>query len=267
MTSSRTLAVVVLASAAGALAPAAANAKLIPPAGPWPTNVIGAANPLTGTPFVYNGGFATGNASLRVWLPVRGKRRSAVTRTIGGRTIVRGRLRNRDNHRSISGATVTLATQSVYGGPWYAVGNFRTNRKGRFRAVLLPGHHRRTAVLYYPAVNWSSPLFSRRLLVRAKSRVWLGKPYRSSRRRVRIDGKISGAAVPSTGLLVLFEVRNRRGNWVTPRVARTRPTGRFRIRYRFPGPGRFAVRVRVPSQTGWSLYGNTSKSRRVRPRR
>ena len=261
----RVLATALAAGLVGMFVPSSAHARLIPPPGPWPTSIVGAANPLTGTPYVYNGGYATGNASLRVWLPVGRHRRSSVTRTIGGRTTVRGRLRNRDSRRSISGATVTLTTQSVYGGAWYAVVNVRTNRKGRFRAILPPGHHRRVAVIYYPAVNWTSPIFSRRLLVRTKGRVWLGKPYRNSRRRFRFDGKVTGA-IPAAGLLVSLQIRNRRGNWITPRLGRTRGSGRFRIRYRFPGPGRFAVRVRAPGQPAWSLYGNHSGKRRLRVR-
>lgn len=261
------LGVLALASALTcALAPmGVAEAKLIPPAGVWPTNVVGAANPLTGTPFIYNGGHASGTPSFRLWVSVNGKHRKKSTRTIGGRVVIRGRLRNPASHRSISGATVVLAAQSVYAGTWHAIGNYRTNRKGRFRAVLPVGGHIRIGALYYPVVNSASPVFSRRVLVRARSRVWLGKPYRNGH-RFRFDGKVSGAAIPSSGLLIALQIRNRQGNWVNPRLARTNASGRFRIRYRFPRRGRLTVRVRVPSQTAWPLYGNTSQNRRVRPR-
>jgi hypothetical protein len=249
-------------SAAAALTPPTASAiRLIPPPGPWPTTVSGASNPLTGTPFVFNGGHATANARLAVWLPVGRQRRAAITRTIGGRTVIRGRLRNRDTGRSISGATLTVAAQDVYGGEWIAVGSARANRRGRFRAVLGAGMHRRVAALYWPAVNSPGPVYSRRLLVRAASRVYLRRPSRRGR-RVRFDGHVSGAAVPASGLLVALQVRNSRGNWITARLAHTKPDGKYRIRYRF-APGRLRVRVSVPTQNGWVLYGSHSSTRRI----
>jgi len=254
---------------AGVLAPAA-DAAIIPPPGPWPTNVTGATNPLIGTPFQYNGGQASTNAQLRVWLPSRGRRRTAVTRTVGQTTVVRGQLRNLDNRRAIVGATLTLAVQNVFTPEWVASGTVRTNRRGDFRAVLPAGYHRRVGVLYYAAINTASPLFSRRLLIRAKSRVDLARPYHQRRsRKYRFDGQVSAGAVPvpASGLLLAFQVRNRRGNWITARLARTTASGRFRIRYTFPTFAPLRVRVRVPSQTSWALYAGASRVRYVSPRR
>lgn len=247
-----------------AVAPGSASAGLIAPPGTWPTDIVGAANPLAGTPFVFNGANATANASLQVWLPVGGRHRTSVTRAIGGRTIVRGRLRSRGARRPIVGAAVTLVAQSGYGGPWFAGPSFRTNGKGLFRAILPAGSHRRTAVIYYPTVTSGSPLFSRRLLVRASGRVTLAKPFRKGR-AFRFDGDVSGAPVPSTGLLVALQVRNRSGRWVTARLGRTGPSGHFRVRTRFPR-GRLTVRVLLPAQTGWTLYGANSRTRRIHPR-
>jgi hypothetical protein len=255
---------------AGGLAPAAAHAAIIPPPGPWPTNVTGATNPLIGTPFQFNRDQASSNAQMRVWLPSRGRRRTAVTRIVGQTTVVRGQLRNLDNRRAIAGATLTLAVQNVYTPEWVASGNVRTNRRGDFRAVLPAGYHRRVGVLYYAAINTASPLFSRRLLIRAKSRVDLARPYhKRGSRKYRFGGQVSAGAVavPSSGLLIAFQVRNRRGNWITARLARTTASGRFRIRYTFPTFGALRVRVRVPSQTGWALYAGASRVRYVSPRR
>jgi hypothetical protein len=75
---------------------------------------------------------------------------------------------------------------------------------------------------------------------------------------------VSGAPVPSTGLLVALQVRNTRGHWVTARLGRTTGSGGFRIRYLFP-PGRLTVRVLAPAQTGWSLFGGHSATRRIHP--
>jgi len=264
----RAAAAVALAAGLTALLPAPANAGLIPPAGVWPTNVVGARNPLAGTPFVYNGAYATGTPSFRVWLSVRGKHRKTVNGVVGRRVVVRGRLRNPAAHHSVGGAILTIVVQNVYTGTWYAGGNVVTNRKGRFRAAMPVSTHTRLAAIYYPAVSWSTPVFSRRLLVKAKSRIYLGKPYRNRRgRQFRFDGKVSGAAIPAGGLLIALQVRNRRGNWITPRFGRTAPSGRFRMRYRFPGGGRFRVRVRVPAQPAWPLFGNVSAKKRIHVRR
>jgi len=51
---------------------------------------------------------------------------------------------------------------------------------------------------------------------------------------------------------------------VTARLARTRPSGRFRIRYRFQRRARLAVRIRMPGQPAWPLFGNISQQRRIR---
>jgi len=253
--------------AAAALAPASADAKLIPPPGPWPTTVSAAANPLIGTPFTLNGAYATANADLRIWIASRGERATSITRTVGKQTVIDGRLRNRDNRRPIVGATVTLATQNVYASEWTAISNVRTSQTGEFRAILPPGYHRRAAVLYFPAIDAPSPIFSRRLLIRAKSRVDLAPPVRT-RRAYRFDGQVSagGAPVPASGLLLALQVKNRHGNWITARLSKTTPSGRFRIRYTFPTPGRLKARIAVPAQTAWALYAGHSQTWTIEPR-
>jgi hypothetical protein len=257
----------VLALALVAVVPVPASAGLIPPPGMWPTNVTGATNPLVGTPFAFNGGHATPNAELRVWLPSRGRRVSALTRTVGYQTRLEGRLRNRDDRHSIAGATLTIAQQDVYRPDWTAIGNVQTDRRGYFRASIPAGYHRRIAVLYYPAVSSPSPVFSRRLLLRAKSRVALARPFRAGR-SYRFDGQVTALNVPppSAGLLIALQVRNRSGHWITARLRRTTPSGRFRIRYKFPSAGALRVRVFAPAQSGWPFYAGASGVRVVRPR-
>jgi len=176
-------------------------------------------------------------------------------------------MRNPDTRRAISGAMVTLVAQDVYASQWIAIGNFRTSRRGRFRAVVpATVRHLRVAVIYYPAVTSAVPIFSRRLLVRSGARVWLGAPYRKGR-VVRFRGHVSGASVPASGLVVALQVRNTFGRWVTARLSRTRPDGRYVIRYRFPRRARLTVRVRVPGdQLGWPLYAGTSPHVRMRVR-
>jgi hypothetical protein len=242
-----------------AIAPAPAAAGLIPAAGAWPAPITGAGSPLTGTPYVLNGAHATANARLGIWLSVGGKTGTAITRRVSERTMVGGELVNRDTYRAITGAAVTLVAEDVYVGQWVAIGSLRTDRDGRFRAVLpATARHLRVAVIYYPFVTSTMPMYSRRVLVRAGARVWLAKP-RGSRRAVGFHGRVGGAPVPAGGLLVALQVRNGFGRWVTARLARTLPDGRYRIGYRFPRRGRLAVRVLVPGrQPGWPLYAGAS---------
>ena len=253
-------------SVAVAVAPAA-SAGLIVPAGPWPAPIVGAVNPLIGTPYVLNGAHATANARVRLWLPSRQRARVAATRAVGDRTVVRGDLRNLDTHRPIGGATVTLVAEDVNVGRWVAIGNVRTSRRGRFRGVLpVTARHLRVAVVYYPAVASAVPVFSRRVLVRSGARVWLGVPHRV-RRVVHFHGRVGGAPVPAAGLVVALQVRNSFGRWVTARLGRTRPDGRFRVAYRFPRAAGLLVRVRVPGgQPGWALYAGASAPARINVR-
>jgi hypothetical protein len=246
-------------------APAATtDAKLLPPPGPWPAPVVGATNPLLGSPFNANGGYASANMSLRTWLPSGRHRREAITRTIGWGTVVRGRLRDRISRRSISGATVQLAAQNVDGGEWYLAGVARTDRKGRFRVLLPPGPTRRIGIVYWPFADSVEPVYSRRMLVRTAGRVDLRTTARG--RSVVFRGTVSGAPIPSGGLLVAAQVKNGAA-WVTVRLVRTSPGGRFRARYRFKYRNRtFVVRATAPSQPGWPLYGGSSRAHRIRTR-
>jgi hypothetical protein len=265
MTSQAKRMITVLAVMAAAAAPTAARAALIAPAGPWPTTIAGATNPLGGTSFFANGGNATHNASLRVWLPRGRAHLASIARVVGGRTAVRGRLQNRDNRRSISGATVQLIAQEGPGGDWSVVAVARTNRKGVFRAVLPAGGSRRVAVLYWPDASAGLPLFSRRLLVRATPRVYLRTTMLKGH-VILYRGRVSGAPIPDGGLVLAAEVRNGRV-WNTLRIVRTQASGRFVARYRFKyGGRRYKVRALVPAQPSWPFFSGHSQPQRVRSR-
>jgi hypothetical protein len=193
----RALSAALLTVAGAAATPTGASAALIPPPGPWPTDIVGAANPLIGTPFVFNGTNATANADLKFWLRVGRGRHHSLTTTPNRNAVVQGRLRNRDNRRSIARATVTVVTQNTYAPRWTTVINLVTDRKGRFAARVGAGYgyHRRLAVIYYPALTSTSPLYSRRVLVRARSAVQLRRPYHQGR-AYRFDGQVRGGGVP-----------------------------------------------------------------------
>lgn len=258
-----------------AIVTAIACARLIPPASPWPAGVLNAGNPLWGTSVTDNGANATVNTKIHVWLPVGRSHRTVLTRTIGASTIVRGNLTNRDSRTWVSGATVILCVQDVYSGEWQSAGTGVTGRLGQFRLVLPPGYARRVAVVYWPFVSSPIPVFSRRLLVRARPRVTLTTS--TSGRTIRFRGLVNGnpppetgvpamAAIPQNGLLVAIQVRNNQHHWVTARLTRTGPDGGFYTHYRFPAGNHFRVRASVPTQGGWSLFGGHSSTRTVRPR-
>jgi len=264
MTSStrRLVALVAIAVATAAL-PSVADAKLLPPAGPWPAPVAGATNPLLGTPFIFNGANATANPAIRFWLPVGRSRRISLTRTFGERTVVRAQLTNRDNGLSIVGATVHVAAQSVQGGDWYVAAIARTNASGSLRAMLPPGPTRRVGIVYWPFVSSPAPLVSPRVLVRTSARVYL-KTAMLGNRQIVYRGRVSGAAIPPGGLVLAAQVRNGRV-WATVKLVRTYQSGRFVARYRFKYRGRrFQVRALVPTQPAWPLYSGHSKPRLVR---
>jgi hypothetical protein len=242
-----------------------AYAELLPPPGAWPAPVVGAVNPLMGTVFSLNGGHATPHATLRVWLWSRAARHTAIRRPIGGRTVIGGRLRNRDDRHSISGAALQLAAQLVDGGDWFIAATARTNRRGHFRAVLPTGPTHRLAALYWPTATATSPIYSRRLLVRAAARVRLNTRMLAGRRIV-YHGHVAGAPIPPGGLVIAAQVRNG-PSWATVRIVRTLASGRFIAHYRFKHPKRrYQVRALVPAQPSWPLYSGHSQSQRITSR-
>lgn len=260
-TSRRTIALI--AATAALAVPAVAHAELLPPPGPWPAPVPGASNPLSGTQLAFNGAAATPNATLRIWLPAG---RSALTRPAGTRTVLRGQLRDTMSWRPVSGAIVQLAANNASdSADWYLTAVTQTNPNGEFGALLPAGPTRRVAAVYWPTVNATLPVFSRRLLVRASARVYL-KTSMLEGRRIVYRGRVSGAPIPSGGLLVAAQVRNGR-SWATVRLPRTDASGRFIARYRFKHAGRrFGVRARVPSQPAWPLYSGQSHTTTVTSR-
>lgn len=233
--------------------------------GPWPAPVEGDANPLWGTPQQFNGFGATADAGIRIWIPVDGKRRKVVTRTIGARQRISGRLANKFTDTPIAGAWVTFARELNDRNGWKAVTRAQTDKKGRFSARMPGGPTRRFAVVYWPAIGSPAPVYSRRVQVRSAPKIWFTAKSRS-RGLVAFKGRVHGAAVPNGGLLVAVQVANRE-NWTTVRLIRTDNAGRYAVRYRFAVRGRrFTTRLHVPRQAGWRLHTGDSRVVRVRSR-
>ena len=240
--------------------PAAAGAQLSP-AGPWPAPISGATNPLVGTPFTVNGRNATATPRLRVWLPHGHSRRTVLTRQVGGRTVLRGRLAGAYD-RGIAGAILQVVHEVASAPGWSMLMLTQTAPNGRFRAILPAGPTRRVAVLYWPSSTSPAPILSRRVLIRAGSRVYL-RARTARRRTIRFAGHVSGAPIPPEGLLVAIQVNAGR-RWPTIRLVRTLSSGRFYSRYRFRDRRAYTVRATVPRQTGWPLYAGHSQRTRLR---
>lgn len=233
---------------------------------PWPGPVEGGANMLAGTPFAVNGAPAALDARLAVWLDRGGLRATVVTRRIGSRQLLQGRLINPQGNRAIRGALVTVAREIVDRPGWKVLRTVQTSRRGGFGVTLPPGPTRRFGAFYYATAVNPVPIYSRRVQVRSSSRVSI-RAQRRRRGLVVFRGRVSGARVPSGGLLVAIQVNNR-GTWPAVRLARAGADGRFTARYRFAVRRRgFSVRARVPRQTGWRLLAGTSRTLRVQPRR
>lgn len=243
--------------------PAAAHAALMGPPGPWPTPITAAPNPLTGTAYTANGSWATPTAKPRLWW-TQGRRNHTARLVPVGRVVrVSGQLRNRERNRAISGATVQIVTQPAAGGDWTLTATTRTNRRGRFTARIPAGLTRRVAALYWPTNTAPTPTYSRRLQLRATARLWFSA--RSIGRRVIWRGTVSGdprtgeagPTIPPAGLLVAVQVRNSTGRWVTARLTRAAPDGRWFVEDRLPR-GRWTARAYLPAQATWDLYGGYS---------
>jgi hypothetical protein len=233
--------------------------------GPWPAPVDGDANPLWGTDQQFNGFGATADAGIKLWIPVGGAKRKVVTRTIGARQTLSGRLANKYTDTPIAGGWVTFARELNDRNGWKAVTRAQTDKKGRFRATMPGGPTRRFAVVYWPTIGSPGPVYSRRVQVRSAPKVWFTASSKS-RGLVSFKGRVHGAAIPDGGLLVAIQVANR-SNWTTVRLIRTDNAGRYSVRYRFAVRGRkFNVRLHVPRQSGWRLHTGDSKTLRVRSR-
>lgn len=264
------LLVVVVCAITGALAIAGrSDAQIIAPAGPWPAPVQGAVNPLLGTPFTANGvnPGPPQSSQVRVWFPGG---RTDITRKLGRGLTLHGDVVNTFlSGGRVTGALVQIVAQYAVapapGSPpfeWNVIAVAYTDQRGRFRVRLGADWHRRIAALYWPAVDWTTPLYSGRLLARVRARVWLGRPLRKGR-AFRFDGRVS---VQFPGLIVALQVRNTQGRWVTTRFGHTTADGRVRIRARFPAGHRFPVRLYVPSQPGMGVFAGRSNPRRISTR-
>jgi hypothetical protein len=250
----RRYATVALVLAAALCGPAIATAALLPPAGPWPTSVD-ASNPLIGTPYGLNGGYATSDASLRAWFALGHHHYSTLSRPAGYTSLVEGTLHALPSGHPINGAELVVVAQTLAQPTWTTLTYAQADPHGRFRVRLPPSSSRRVAVLYWPSINSPAPVYSRRLLDRTTARVTLRAHVHGA--RVHFVGSVADAPSFSPCLLVALQVRNELGAWVTAAIAHARTRGVFGAAYTFQ-PGTYAVRAFVPEQAALPYFPGAS---------
>jgi hypothetical protein len=146
----------------------------------------------------------------------------------------------------------------------------RTGSEGRWRSRLPAGPSRSVKVYFAGDQRYLGEETSAgALAVKTRAR------FRTSRRKVPegrsviFKGRIArrGARIPNGGKVVELQVRERPGRWNTVREAfRTRPMGRYRMRYRFgrfyAHDTRFTFRVKVSRQSDWPYKAPVSSRKR-----
>jgi hypothetical protein len=182
---------------------------------------------------------------------------------------VRARLTDARTGAPVTGGLVQLLMQDAHSPdvlPWLPTdwrtgGTYTTDATGTVSVGVSGGMNRRFAFVYYPTVDAATPVVSRRLLLRATTRVWMRpRVTQTSAHEFRFDATASAGGtnyMPTTGLVVALQVRNG-ARWVTARYGQTGSSGRVQLALRFPRSGRFRVRVVVPSQIAWPLYAGAS---------
>lgn len=159
--------------------------------------------------------------------------------------LVRGRLLTRHHHPVAHARLIVL--QRIGHGRFKRIGRARTGRRGAFRTHVRPGPSRLIKIAYRGAAKHRFAAVAKlHETVRAGVRLQI-RPRRTSRHgTIVLNGRVLGH-VPKQGVIVDLLVHYR-GKWVPFRTPRTRPSGRFKVAYRFQGArGRFPFRAIVPS--------------------
>ena len=205
-----------------------------------PTAVLSAGG---GKPAGAGGGaVSTPQASALIRLGVRRR----VTRSFAHRALrLRGRLLDL-HHHPVAGAQL-LVLQRVGHGRFKPIGHAKTGGKGAFGARVRPGSSRLIEIAYRGAARHGFAALARvHERVRAGVRLLIRPRVTSSTGTIVLRGRVLGK-LPHQGVIVDLLVHYR-GKWVPFRTPRTRPSGRFRVAYRFQGArGRFPFRAVVPS--------------------
>ena len=185
---------------------------------------------------------------------------------LGRRRQISGRLANRDG-QGIAGAHVQVFASSG-GAPEQLVGDIQTDASGAY-SYTAAGSASRTLRFAYAGSALTLPAQSSvRLVVPAVSTLRVNRRRVLNGQRVMFGGQVRSAPIPIGGKLIQLEVRLP-GRWQTFRTARTNPTGRWALPYKFTrtrGVQWYRFRVKLPREAGYPFGAGASKSVRVRVR-
>lgn len=205
----------------------------------------------------------------------RGKKRRTIQRRVtvlepngtvrlGRRTQIAGQLTNRDG-QGVAGAEVQVLASSV-GGPEQLVGVLSTDPAGNY-AYTATGSTSRTLRFAYSGSSLILPVQSVvNLVVPAESSLQVSRRRVLNGQTVRFTGRVRSLPIPVGGKLIQLEVLLS-GRWQTFRTARTDPSGRWALPYRFArtrGVQSYRFRARLPREAGYPFGPGTSKTLKVR---
>jgi len=205
----------------------------------------------------------------------RGSRRRSIRRRVtvlrpqsrvrfGGHVMIAGRLTNRDG-QPLPGQQVQVLGPGASGEQLLAV--LTTDAQGAFSYRAAGASGSRTLRFVHPGTQTVLPAASQVGLV-----VPAAGSFKPSRKRVLnggrvvFGGRVRSLPLPAAGKLVELQVKQPTGEWTTFRTLRTRPDGRWTLRYRFRYVRchtTYRLRARIPAEAGYPFTHGRSRSRKV----
>jgi hypothetical protein len=221
-------------------------------------NVAIANPPAPGTP---NGANASSQATMRLhWL--NAGKRTTVTSRLGAKRTVTGRLMGPCG-APIGGALIDLSkTPSYAGAPTVRISSIKTALDGTFRTVIRGASSQSLSFAYRAHAGDTRPAVAHTLMLKVSAGLTLRvTPHTTSvGRRIRFDGRLSGAPIPRGGKQLVLEARSPGSRWIEFNVVRTDAHGRFHASYRFKfaGPASYRFRVRSEPESDFPFAGGSS---------
>ena len=165
----------------------------------------------------------------------------------------------------LGGASVEVYSKPREGGEGQ-VGTLNTNAHGRF-VYALDAKASQTLRFVYPGAATRLPAEDKvALIVPGRSTFAVNRPYILNGQSVIFSGRVQGRPLPALGKLLELQVRLP-GEWETFRTLRSKPDGRWHIRYTFRrtcGVQSYPLRIHLPSEAGYGLSAGASRVLTVR---
>jgi hypothetical protein len=146
------------------------------------------------------------------------------------------------------------------------VGTLTTNAHGRF-AYALAAKASQTLRFAYAGAATRLPAEDKvTLVVPGRSTFTVNRPHILNGQSVIFSGRVQGRPLPALGKLLELQVRLP-GEWETFRTLRSKPDGRWHIRYTFRrtcGVQSYPLRIHLPGEAGYGLSAGVSPVLRIR---